>query len=239
MAELHRDQRDALAGWDAYAAGRCTLPQAQQAARAAGQSEADIARAAELFAPLDERTLAGFTSAITAADARRGDEVIRPARWLRPAIAGGLALLAAGVVLWIARPGPTGAGPSAAPMVAHELSITGVAEVRGDAVATPSVPAGSSLTFTLRPKTRHDLSPVVWACAVRGDEQVVLSVSATPAQPGGALRVTAPLPAGVTPGAWELVAFVSSAPSPAQGVAACELASGGAIQASRQAFVVR
>lgn len=237
MAELIRQQRASLECWEAYAARRCTLAEAEAAARAAGQSEADIARCAELFAPYDDAQLVAMLDAATKTE--RAGEVVRPARWRLPSIAAGIAAIAAGTVLWVSRtPTPAGAPAVAAPMVAHDLSIVGVAEVRG-AGDTPTVPFGSTLTFTLRPATAYSVAPVVWACAVK--DGITLPVPTTPSagKPGTTIEVDAALPSAVTPGTWELVAFVSSVPPPADRSAACAVSESASTKLARGRFVVR
>lgn len=235
LVALSRTSRARLACWDDLAAGRCTLEQAQAAARDAGQTEAEITRATELFAPFDAATEARFVATLERADAGR---VVQPdvARWRRPALAGGLALLAAGLVLWVSRtPPPSDVLPAAAPMVAHELSITGVAEVRGDATAT-SVPAGSVLEILLRPATSHTTVPIVWACAERDGASIPLEITQAAAKPGTTVRASATLPSTVMPGTWELVAFVSSTAAPAD---ACAVKPAPHVSVSRRPFVVR
>jgi len=239
LAELIRQQRASLECWEAYAARRCTLAEAEAAARAAGQSEADILRCAELFAPYDDAQLAAMLDAAARTD--RGGDVVRPVRWRLPSIAAGIAAVAAGTVLWVARtPAPAGAPQAAAPMVAHELSIVGVAEVRGSADAPAStVPFGSTLTFTLRPATAYTVTPVVWACAVKDGITLPVPTTSSAGKPGTTIEVDAALPSAVTPGAWELVAFVSSAPPPADRAAACAVVESASTKVARERFVVR
>jgi hypothetical protein len=210
LAVLARDAEARLAHWDALAAGRCTLDEAKAAARAAGQSDEEIARAAELFAPMDEARFASIAAAVDRSDA---SNVVRPSRWQRPAIAAALAALAAGAVLWMSRSPTTATAPAAA-MVEHELSIRGVAEVRGDAVSTPSVPAGATLPILLRPSTKHDVAPHVWACAVQGDTRIQLATEVANGVPGRAIEANVVLPRSVVAGTWELQVFVSSTAAP-------------------------
>ncbi len=240
MAELIRQQRASLECWEAYAARRCTLAEAEAAARAAGQTEVDIARCAELFAPYEDAKVAAMLAAATGGDASRN--VVRPARWRLPSVAAGIAAIAAGTVLWVTRAPTSAVAPeaAAAPMVAHELSIVGVAEVRGSAEAPAStVPFGSTLAFTLRPATAYTVAPVVWACAVKDGITVPVPTTASAGKPGTTIEVDAALPSAVTPGAWELVAFVSSAPPPADRTAACAVAGSASTKVARERFVVR
>lgn len=234
LAALARAADARLACWDAFAAGRCTLAEAKAAARDAGQSDEEIARAAELFAPIDEATFASIAAAVERNDA---STVVRPdpSRWQRPAIAAAVAALAAGVVLWMSR-GPAPVEADAAPMVAHDLSIRGVAEVRGDATALPSVPAGATLPVLLRPSTKHDVAPHVWACAVQGDQKIQLATEVVSGEPGRAIEANVVLPKSVGAGTWEMQAFVSSTPAPKD---PCATEAAAHVVIAKRGFVVR
>jgi hypothetical protein len=242
LAELIRQQRASLECWEAYAARRGTLAaaEAEAAARAAGQSAADIARCAELFAPYEDAQLAAMLAAATGGDVPHN--VVRPGRWRLPSLAAGIAAIAAGTVFWVTRAPAPAVAPeaAAAPMVAHELSILGVAEVRGSAEApAPTVPVGATLTFTLRPATAYTVAPTVWACAVKDGTTLRLPTTPSAGKPGTTIEVGAALPSAVTPGAWELVAFVSSMPPAADGTAACAVAESASTKVARGRFVVR
>lgn len=236
MAALARAQDARLECWDGFAAGRCSLDEAKAAARTAGHSAEEITRAAELFAPVDEAMLASIIAAVG-----RNDDanVVRPdpSRWQRPALAAALAVLAAGVVLWLNRaPTPVDSTPGAAPMVAHALSIRGVAEVRGDAVTVPSVPAGATLPLLLRPATKHGVAPHVWACAVQGDERILLAIEVVPGKSGRAIEAEVVLPDSVKAGTWEMLAFVSSTAAPND---ACATEAAAHVAVAKSSFVVR
>jgi hypothetical protein len=238
MAMLQRAQDARLHCWDALAAGHCTMDEARAAARAAGQSDEEIARAAELFAPLDDGLLLSIAARV---DGDAPTNVVRPdaGRWQRPAIAAAVAAIAAGLILWMNRaPEPVTVDTvAAAPMVAHELSIRGVAEVRGDAAKLPSVPAGATLPILLRPATKHGVATHVWACAVRGSESIPLDTDVVPGTPGRAIEASVALPPTVVAGEWELVAFVSSTDAPTTG--ACTVAAADHVAVARSGFLVR
>lgn len=252
---MHRAGCADYESWERYAAGGCTRAQAEAAARAADHDDAAIARAAELFAPLGDEGVAAILAAL---DRDAGDrpqhvhaeprmasgEVIRPRRWMGPALGGAVALVAAGLVLWVAgapspSPSPLPSVPPS-PMVDHSLDITGIADVRGDAErSTPSVPVGAQLQWTLRPSTQHAVPTVVWACAMRDRTMVPLTVVRSPTATGATILASATLPAEVTRGPWELVAFASSVPAPATGVAACAVAPADHLKVTRRRFEVR
>lgn len=240
MAALTRAQDARIECWDAFAAGRCSLDEATVAARASGQTDEEIARASELFAPVDDAMLASIIAAVGRTD---DANVVRPdpGRWQRPAIAAALAVLAAGLVLWVNRgPATVEPVPVAGPMVAHELSIRGVAEVRGDATGprsgVPSVPAGATLPLLLRPATRHDVAPHVWACAVQGDQRIALPTEVVPGKPGRAIEASVVLPDSVKAGTWEMLAFVSSTAAPND---ACATEAAAHVAVAKSGFVVR
>lgn len=256
LAAAHRDARDRLAPWQALAAGELDAAAAERAARAAGHSDEEIARAKELFAPIDlEATIARLERSASvvdddgvpsiAAHRRPSEEVadVLPIRkpWFLPSVAAAAVVLVTTGLWWNARQTPAGQAASrgAATMVDHELAIVGVAEVRGDAAAVASVPAGGNVRFVLRPMTRHEIATVVWACAVRDSEHLRLEIDLVNGEAGGALQASVAIPATMAKGEWDLVAFVASEPTSENDDAACEVEPSPSVKLAKAPLLVR
>jgi hypothetical protein len=91
----------------------------------------------------------------------------------------------------------------------------------------------------LRPATRHDVAPTIWACASREGVTRRLPVEFGGGEIGSALQGTASIPKDLEAGTWQLVAFVASEPTKAEGDAACAEQSSASVKIAQAPFVVR
>jgi hypothetical protein len=252
LAAVHRTARERLAPWEALARAEVDLATAEARARAAGQTEDEIARAKELFAPVDladtiallEREAAADGGTPRVAGADDAEAIVLPIRkpWFLPSVAAAAVVLVSAGLWWTSRQSPDGTvlrGREAPTMVDHELAIIGVAEVRGDATPVATVPMGGKVRFVLRPVTRHEVAPVVWACAVRDGEAHRIDIDLSHGEVGGAMQATATLPTTIAAGQWELVAFVASDSTSTEGDAACDVAPSPSIKIAKAPMLVR
>lgn len=236
--------------WEDVAAGRASADDVAQTIRARGSSsEEEIARARELFEPLSDDFEAALVERLipTAPVPTSDRDVIVERRdqafWRRPVVIGTAvaALAAALAIVWM-RPGETPrteakiamAGPT---IPAHELMITGVADVRGSGDRNVSVPAGGSLRVGLRPATRYDFTPTVWACLAHDGQQRPIAIATDRIVPGETISAAIAIPADLTPGAWELVTVLASNAVP-EADRRCDVTEAKDLQVQRASFRV-
>jgi hypothetical protein len=264
LIELERARLAAIAPeWEEVVTGQLSADEAERRVRARGSHDDEqIARSRALFEPLStafeasliERLvptapilLSAIAGELAPPPASPAEVIDRrdPASWRRPAVVAGITTAAAAALaLWWVRPNPpapqsidTAAvlGP-ALPM--HELALTGVAEVRGSGDATPSVPAGATLDFTLRPATGYQLTPTVWACLSHDGVAQPIEISTERAPPGQTILGHAPIGAELAKGRWELTAVITSRTvSPSE--RRCDLPASRDVQVIRAPFEIR
>lgn len=251
LAAAHRAARRRLAVWEAVTRGEIDLATAEARAREAGQTDDEIARARELFDPIDlasmvaaddRETPRDMPAAVVSGEPREATVLAIRKPWFLPSVAAAAVVLVSAGLWWNARQSPGGGTPpgsAAAAMVDHELAIIGVAEVRGDAAPVASVPMGGTVRFVLRPVTRHEIAPVVWTCAVRDGDSHRLDIDLSHGEIGRAMQATVKLPMTITAGAWDLVAFVASEPTSAEGDAACAVAPSASVKIAKSPLLVR
>ncbi|HWB77685.1 MAG TPA: hypothetical protein VG755_22115 [Nannocystaceae bacterium] len=237
--------------WEDVAAGRASADDVAQRVRARGVcSEEEISRARELFEPLStdfeaalvERLIPTATVPTSHRDAIGIER--DPAFWRRPVVLGTAvaALAAAAIAIVWMRPSETPrteakiamAGPA---IPSHELMLTGVADVRGSGDSNVSVPAGGSLRVALRPATRYNFTPIVWACLAHDGQSRPITIATDRVVPGETISAAVAIPADLTPGAWELVTMVASRAVP-QAERSCDVAEASDLQVRRGSFRV-
>jgi hypothetical protein len=214
LGALAREEReDVLADprWEKLAAGTAT--EADLAAlHALAERSPEAAEALVVFAPLGadgerrlaERVIAAREGAATEPRASSAKVIpLAPRRRRWPAAAGGLALAAALLGLWL-RPGREPSLPEYEPVF-----VSGAQEVRGAAPGPVRLVPGGAVTAALRPLSRVEGPVAAGAWILRGDEAVALRVEVEVSTDGG-VKVTARPPSGrgVPPGEAELLVLV-------------------------------
>ena len=222
LAELERRAPE----WEDVVHGRRSAEEVAAQLRASGADEAEVARAAELFAPLPEsfddaivdRLVA--TAAEPSAPPPAETEVVeRRDRgfWRRGSIAAVVAAAAAALLVVVTRPEPspdTELGPDLRALPAFELGVVPtVATVRSDHAPDPegiAVAPGDAIELLLRPAQRHGESPRVWACLQRESARIELAPRIVEASAGATILARAEIPRELESGAWTLVAVVAT-----------------------------
>ncbi len=229
---LQREERLRPPEWDKVAHGRMSVEDAVAARRAAGDDEDDIARAREMFAPMDEAqedALAERLAAIATESTPMPveDEVDRPVPatvvrpdpgvWQRRVAYGVLAVAAAGVLVWSLRPPPD---PDPAPQIAAATPLPsyeavvqpGQAHARaGTDDGEVRLAVGAPFSVLLRPASRHEQPARTVLCLRDATGRTRrLDATQTPGGPGETLEVAASVPSDVEVGRWTLLAIVSA-----------------------------
>jgi hypothetical protein len=224
--------------WEALARGEIDADEAAARARARGASEAEVARASELFAPRSSESDDALADRLIA---HPGPGVVelprrRAAAWIVPTAA---LAIAASLVLWLAlRPRPAGDAPAVLP--AHEVWLEPAAAQLRSAQAGVRVRPGDAIAVFLRPESAYAVQPHAWACLESDDAGIrSLQTVTRSAEPGRTIELSAELPRDLTAGAWDLVAVVSPTPRPAADGDACAVASQPTWRVQRVGFVVQ
>ncbi len=231
IADLERDQRSSrVPQWDDVVNGRRDADHVVQELREQGHDPDELARAAELMAPLDSAFEEALTDRLldpAATGIESAAPVVESAApviertdrswWRRGGVAAvAVAAVAAAVILLLLP--PRGSDPEVttiASLPAHEMWIEPVAAtMRSAQEQTVRVPPGAALTFFLRPATTYTAQPRVWAC-LEGPQPQALAVQLDPPSPGRTLRGTVTLPRDLDPGEWMLMSVVDTREPPA------------------------
>lgn len=242
-AEYRRQQQARDPEWEEVARGQRSPQEAIEAARARGSTdEARLERAAELFAPLDDRfddqladRLLDQLGAAPEDDDPELDapqasnaEVIEPpvSFWRRGGLGIGVAAAAAAVLVLVIRQPSTPGEPTPSSEVAlpdYEVAVLpGAAAMRAaDPEQAPRLQLGGQFEVLLRPAVRHQAPAIATVCLEQGERRVELTHEQAPGAPGETLSVRARIPPDLTPGQWTLVTIISAQSA---GPGSCETA---------------